>query len=388
VWVVLAAVVVAVPLAPELGWTPASLDRASRIGQLNELLAYAVAILGLNVVVGCSGQLSLGQSAFVGLGAYTTVILVADHGWSWFAALPVAVAVCLAVGLVIGWPVSRIEGPYLAIATLAMAYVFPALVLRFESLTGGTNGKGPRRGEGRLRPPSWLPFADEGRLARSLWVFCILVALAAAAFWTARAVVRSRPGRALVAVRDHRLGAVASGVHVARARAAAFALSAAYGGLAGGMLMLDRPFATDGQFGTRLTLLLVVGLVVGGVGTIAGALPGAAVLVFVPYYVGQWTDDHRGLPPVLRHVLGPVFERLRPAGTSAATILFGGALLLTVFVMPGGIADGVRRLTARVVTVVGPPPWLGEPAADGGIRRAAATRRVPPSSRRTAGSRR
>jgi branched-chain amino acid transport system permease protein len=387
-WALVVAVLAYVPLAPLFGWSPGSIDRAPRIGQLNEVAAYAVAILGLQLVVGRSGQLSLGQSAFVGLGAYTTVILVADHGWSYAAAIPTAVVVCLGVGLAIGYPASRIEGPYLAVATLAMAYAFPALVLRFGSLTGGTDGKGLPRGSARLQPPAWMPFADQGRLARPLWAYCLVVAIAAVAFLVAHALVHSRPGRALAAVRDHPLSAAASGVHVTRAKATAFALSAAYGGLAGGMLMLNRPFATDAQFGTRMALFLVVGLVIGGVGTIAGAVPGALVYVFVPYYVTQWTDDHRGMPPGVRHVLGPLFEWLQPAGSSAATVLFGCTLLVVVFLLPGGLADGCRRLGARVVTVTGPPPWLRAAGGRDVRPRPATPRRATPSSPAASRSRR
>ena len=152
--------------------------RAFRISQINDVVAYAVAILGLNLVIGYSGQLSLGQSAFVGLGAYTTIILVADHHWSYFATIPVSAALCFVVGLIVGLPALRISGLYLAIVTLAVAYVFPTLVLKYEWLTGGPNGKKPDRGHGELVPPSWMPFADDGRIAEPLWIYCILVVMA------------------------------------------------------------------------------------------------------------------------------------------------------------------------------------------------------------------
>ena len=120
-----------------------------------------MAILGLDVVIGFSGQLVLGQSAFVGLGAYTTVILVADHHWSFFAALPATTAVCFVAGLLVGIPATRVKGVYLAIVTLVLAAVFPSLVLRLTWLTGGANGKGTPRTQGKMLPPSWLPFADD-----------------------------------------------------------------------------------------------------------------------------------------------------------------------------------------------------------------------------------
>ena len=155
-----------------------SLDQAFRISQINDVAAYAVAILGLNLVIGYSGQLSLGQSAFVGLGAYTTIILVADYHWSYFATIPVSAALCFVVGMIVGLPALRMSGLYLAIVTLAVAYVFPTLVLKFESLTGGPNGKKPDRGEAEMIPPSWMPFADDGRIAEPLWIFCVLVVIA------------------------------------------------------------------------------------------------------------------------------------------------------------------------------------------------------------------
>jgi branched-chain amino acid transport system permease protein len=359
-WLFVVAAVVYVPFAHEVGFAPGSIDKPFRINQLNDVIAFAVAILGLNLVIGFSGQLSLGQSAFVGLGAYTTVILVADHQWSYFATLPVAAGVCLVVGLLIGFPASRIRGQYLAIATLALAYVFPTLLLKYESLTGGPNGKGPARGEARLVPPSWAPFADAGRLAEPLWVYSILATMAAALFLLARNFVHSRPGRALLAVRDAEASAVSSGIDPTLYRAVAFAASAVYGGLAGAMLMMNRPFASDAQFGTRVAIFLVVGLVVGGAGTISGAIPGAFVYFFVPYYVSEWTYDQSGMPPGLRQLASPLFEWLRPVGGGLSGIVFGLTLLLLVFVMPGGCVAGLRALRARVVRIVPHPRWLDD----------------------------
>ena len=152
-WVLGGLAVVYVVFAHEIGFAPGTIDQPFRIGQINDVIAFAVAILGLDLVIGFSGQLSLGQSAFVGLGAFTTMILVADHGWSIFAtACRSAAVVCFVVGLLIGLPASRLRGPYLAVVTLAMAYVFPALILRYDWLTGGPNGKRPDRGVGRAAP--------------------------------------------------------------------------------------------------------------------------------------------------------------------------------------------------------------------------------------------
>ncbi|MCU1502379.1 MAG: putative branched-chain amino acid transporter permease protein [Ilumatobacteraceae bacterium] len=358
-WALAALVILYPPLSAELGLTLGSVDKASRIGQLNAVVAFAVAILGLEIVTGYSGQLALGQSAFVGLGAYTTVILVADHHWSFYAAVPATIVVCFMAGLLVGIPATRVKGVYLAIVTLVLAFVFPSIVLRFGWLTGGPNGKGPPRTQGKLLPPSWTPLADAGRLAGPLWVYCISIVLATAAFVLARNVVRSRPGRALITMRDHEPAAVALGVNTALYKAMTFGLSAVYGGLAGSMLMMNRPFATDALFDMKMSIFLVAGLVIGGTGAISGAIPGALAYVFVPYYLTTWAFDQRGLPPGIRQVTRPLFVLMRPAGGDAGGgIFFGLALVVLTFVLPGGVVSGLRRLRGRVVTIIPHPWWL------------------------------
>jgi branched-chain amino acid transport system permease protein len=345
-----------------------SLDKAFRISQLNDVAAYAVAILGLNLVIGYSGQVSLGQSAFVGLGAYTTIILVADYHWSYFATIPVSAALCFVVGLIVGIPALRIRGLYLAIVTLAVAYVFPTLVLKFESLTGGPNGKKPERGEAQLIPPSWMPFADDGRIAGPLWVFCILVVMTTVLFLLARNFIKSRPGRGLIAVRDNQTSASVSGVNLALYKTMAFGVSAAYGGIAGSMLMMNRPFASDVQFGLQLAIFLVVGLVAGGAGTVSGAIPGAIIYVFVPYFVAQWTLDQSGMPPGLKQITQPLFDWLenRQGGDAISGVFFGLGLLALIFLLPGGVISGFRKLRARVIQVVPNPSWLRDVEAETG----------------------
>ena len=363
-WAVAALVVLWPPLSHELGITLGSLDQPARIAQLTTVVAFAVAILGLDLVVGYSGQLALGQSAFVGLGAYTTVILVADRHWSFYFAVPVTAVVCFLAGLLVGIPATRVKGVYLAIVTLVIAFTFPALVVRLDWLTGGSNGRGPRRGQGKLLPPSWVPFADAGRLAGPLWIYCLCVALATALFVAARNVVHSRPGRALVTMRDHEPAAVALGANVALYKAMSFGASAMYGGLAGAMLMMGRPFASDAMFNYRMSIFLLAALVIGGTGTISGAVPGAIAYVFVPFYLTQWAFDQGGLPAGVRVLTRPLFALFRPAGGDAGAIFFGCALIALTFVLPGGVIAGVRQLRARVVTVERHPAWLdGHPRA-------------------------
>ena len=359
-WVLVALGLLYVIFAHNLPITLFSLDKGFRISQINDVIAYAVAILGLNLVIGYSGQLSLGQSAFVGLGAYTTIILVADHHWSYFATIPVSAGLCFVVGMIVGLPALRIRGLYLAIVTLAVAYVFPTLVLKFESLTGGPNGKKPDRGQAEMVPPSWMPFADDGRIAEPLWIYCVLLVMAIVLFVLARNFVKSRPGRGTIAVRDNQTSASISGVNLAFYKTMAFGASAAFGGLAGTMLMINRPFASDVQFGLNLAIFLVVGLVAGGAGTISGAVPGALIYVFVPYFVAEWTLDQTGMPPGLKQATKPLFDWLenRQGGDAISGVFFGLGLLALVFLLPGGFVSGMRKLRARIVQVIPNPPWL------------------------------
>jgi len=386
-WLVVAAVLIYIPLAYKTGFAPGSIDKGFRISQLNDVIAYSVAILGLNLVIGYSGQLSLGHSAFVGIGAYTTIILVADHHWSYFATIPVAAALCFVVGVIVGVPALRIRGLYLAIVTLSVAYVFPTLVLKYDSLTGGPNGKKPARGKAVLRPPSWMPFDDAGRLAQPLWVYCVTLSIAVVLFILARNFLKSRPGRALVAVRDNQTSAAVNGVNLPLYKSMAFGVSAAYGGIAGSMLMMNRPFASDIQFGLSLAIFLVVGLVVGGAGTISGAIPGAMIYVFAPYLMSEWTNDQSGMPPVLKQVSKPLFSWLedRQGAGAIAGVFFGIGLMIFVFLLPGGFIDGMRRLRARCVRVIPNPSWLRHAAATATVA-TAAPEVVPPPALVTADS--
>ncbi|MEO5898803.1 MAG: branched-chain amino acid ABC transporter permease [Ilumatobacteraceae bacterium] len=364
-WLFVIVPIVYVPFATKLGFIFGSVDKASRIGQLNTVIAFAVAILGLNIVIGFAGQLALGQSAFIGLGAYTTVILVADHHWSYLSTLPISAGICFVAGLLVGVPATRVKGVYLAIMTLVLAFVFPAFVLRFGWLTGGPNGKGPPRRQGKLFAPSWMPFADTGRLAGPLWIYSLLVVIAAALFLLARNGMRSRPGRALITMRDHEPSATALGVNVALYKALAFGFSALYGGLAGSMLMMNRPFAIDVDYGTKMSIFLVAGLVVGGAGAISGAVPSAFVYIFVPYLLTEWTFDQSGLPWGIRQITRPLFVLLEPAGGDASGIFFGVALIVLTLVLPGGFVSGMRAIRSRLVTIDPNPSWRPRPDGSG-----------------------
>ena len=316
----------------------------ARIDQFSQAICYAVAILALDLVIGFSGQISLGHSAFVGVGAYTTVILVADHHWSYFSTIPLAFVICFIVGLVVGLPALRIRGLYLAVVTLAVATVFPTLVLKYESLTGGPNGK---QATDQIVPPGWTPFDANSRFGPVAYRYFVLLIIAVICFIAVRNVMHSRAGRALIALRDNQTSAATCGVNLPLYKTMTFGLSAGIAGIAGSMLMIQTPQATDGKFGIELAIFLVVALVIGGVATVSGAIPGALAFVFIPYYSSQWSE-HIG------------FLKGRPGAGSIAGVIYGVLLLIFVFVLPGGVIDGIRRLRSRFIVMVPNPSWLSQ----------------------------
>src|SRR5437763_16299318 len=192
-----------------LAYLPWFADKPARIDQCSQVACYAVATLALDLVIGFSGQISLGHSAFVGIGAYTTVILVADHGWNYFATIPFGFVLCFFVGLLVGLPALRIRGLYLAVVTLAVATVFPTLVLKYESLTGGPNGK---QAPNKMSPPSWTGFDPHSRFGPVAYRYFVLLIIAVLMFLVVRNLLHSRAGRALIALRDNSTSAAISGV--------------------------------------------------------------------------------------------------------------------------------------------------------------------------------
>lgn len=322
----------------------------------NKVLAYAVAILGLNLVIGYSGQISLGHSAFIGLGAYVTAVMVQDHHWSYFAVLPLTFVASFIVGCIVGLPALRIKGLYLVVVTFALALTFPTLVLRYASFTGGSNGKNI---SSTLEPPTWTPFDPRERLDPHRFRYYLLLFIAAVMFILARNIIKSRAGRALVAQRDNPIAASISGVSVPVNKVLIFGLSAGFCGVAGWMLMVNLPFASDVTFSVALSITLIIGLVIGGGATISGAIPGAVVVVIVNNLLEHLTDSEK---------LGPISMKwlaTRQGKGGIVSIAFGALLLLFVFVLPGGVIDGIRRFRARIVTVVPHPAWLAEVGSGG-----------------------
>lgn len=327
------------------------------LGNLSHAVSYMVAVLGLGLLIGYNGQISLGNSFFMGLGAYITATLVVDQEWSFFLTLLVVIPVTFLVGMLVGVPALRIRGLYLALVTLGLAAIFPALV-RLEQVrdqTGGANGK---RIGSDLDPPAWLPLESiseglaglpvlgewlfgEGGLGRrdesAIWTYLLLAAIAAIAFWVTRNLVYSRPGRSIIAIRDNETGAAVSGVNLSLTKTLTFGMSAALGGVAGTMYAMAIQFVAPDVFGVNLAIFLVVGLVVGGVGTLSGAVVGGLVIIFVPLWASQIASVP-GVPE--RFLRGPT-----------GTFFLGALLIILTFVLPGGVIYGARRIRSRLVKV-------------------------------------
>lgn len=364
------------------------------LGRVTKALSFVVAILGLQVVVGFTGQLSLGQGFFFGTGAYLSAWLVADHAWPWLATAIVVVPVCLLLGILFGVPALRIKGLYLALVTLGLAATFPAIV-QLDVLRDHTNGAGGKIVDADLEPPAWLPldaiaealqtvplagrFFGDGALSDReegrIWTFAIMVLVAIICFTLVSNLIRSRPGRALRAIRDDETSAAAVGVNLSLHKTVSFGIASALGGVGGMIYVAELGIASPGDFTQMLSIFFVVGLVVGGVGTLSGAVVGGLVIALVP----DWASSTESLPGVPgRWLQGPT-----------GPFLLGALLIVLTFVLPGGVMGGVRRLRARIVQVVPRAPDVtiaatpdahadGEPMGARTTDRATPRRTVPP----------
>src|SRR6266699_3804553 len=242
--------------------------------QLTQVMVYALAILGLNLLTGFNGQFSLGHSAFYGIGAYTTAIMMSRWGIPYFWTLPAAGGVCFAVGFLFGLPALRLQGLYLALATFALAIAMPQ-ILKFgplEPLTGGVQGIVIVKPD----PPAGLPIdADQWLYYFTLFVLLLL-------FLAVRNLARSRTGRAIMAIRDHPIAAAAMGVNSSLYKTLTFGVSALYTGIAGALGAIVVQFVAPDSFSFLLSVSFLVGLVIGGIGSIPGCLIAGLFVLFVP----------------------------------------------------------------------------------------------------------
>ncbi len=254
----------------------------ARTLQLATVGVYLVAILGLDLLTAQSGQISVGQGAFMAVGAYTTAILMSRHGVRDVWTIPCAAVVAGAAGLLAGVLLLRVAGRYAALATFGLAVALPGLLRHFDHFTGGSagivlSGRPTQSGHG----------AGALGLSNDRWLYALTWTIAVALFLAARAAVSSRFGRSLRAVRDSELAAVAVGVNRSLYRVLAFGLSAAYAGIAGSLLALVLAHVRPETFSLQLSLYLVAGATIGLFGSVRGAILGALAVQFLPDVVGR-----------------------------------------------------------------------------------------------------
>ena len=291
-----------------------------RVFQLTLVLIYAIAVLGLNILTGYNGQISLGHGAFYAIGAYVAAILMDRYGIPYWGTLPVAFLVCLVLGFLMGFPALRLGGLYLALATFALAVAMPQMLKwkGIEHWTGGVQGIVLSKPDA---PFELVLFGAELSPDRWLFVFTLLVAVLM--FWLAANLVRGRVGRALVAIRDHPIAASAMGINLPIFKSLAFGISAAYTGVAGALGGIAVAFVAPDSFSAFLSLSLLVGAVVGGLATIWGALFGAAFIQFVP----NIADD---------------------ISKSAPAAIYGICLIGLMYLAPTGVMGILQKVIARL----------------------------------------
>lgn len=278
--------------------------------QATMVLSYAIALIGLNILTGYNGQISLGHGAFYAVGAYTAGILMDKASTPYWLAIPIAGIVSLAFGYAFGRPALKLQGLYLALATFALGVVAPQLLKykHLEQWTGGVGGIVLNKPEA----PMGLP------LSADQWFYLFTIAVTVIMFALARSMINKGTGRAIRAIRDHEMAAEAMGVNNAHYKSMAFGVSAGYTGIAGALAALAVQFISPDSFTMFLSISLLVGVVVGGVGTVWGAFFGSAFIVFVPSVAEKISKD-------------------------AAWGVYGAVLILFMFVMPGGVMGIIAR---------------------------------------------
>jgi branched-chain amino acid transport system permease protein len=284
-----------------------------RLFQFTQVGIYAIALLGLNMLTGYNGQISLGHGAFYALGAYTTAIMIDRWTVPYPLTIVAAGVLCLVVGFLFGIPALRLEGLYLALATFALALAVPQILKYFEHWTGGSQGIVLSKPS----PPWGL------KISPDQWLYLFTLAILVVLFVLARNLLAGRTGRAIVAIRDNPIAAQAMGVNTALYKSLTFGVSAAYTGVAGALSALVIAFVAPDSFDVFRSITFLVGVVIGGLASIAGAVFGALFIQFVP----NWAQD---------------------ISKAAPWAIYGVFLILFMYVMPRGIAGGLRLALARV----------------------------------------
>jgi branched-chain amino acid transport system permease protein len=283
--------------------------------RFTNILIYALALIGMNLLVGYNGQISLGHGAFYAVGAYATAMLIVHGGVAHWVAVPVAGVLCLVVGFLFSLPVLRLQPMHLAMATFAIGAVLPTLAKwkGVDRWTGGSQGMG-------IDQPS-APFGLP--LSFDQWLYLLALGLVALSFWLTFNLLRGRVGRAVIAIRDHPIAAQAMGINNTLYKAAIFGLSAMLVGMAGGLAALSLRYIAPGLYGMFLSFGFLIGIAVGGLGTLSGALYGAVCLQFIFLVVGASASSlHMSNTPLIYGVVLILFLCLFPNGVAGLVSSF------------------------------------------------------------------
>jgi branched-chain amino acid transport system permease protein len=277
---------------------------------------FFIAALGLQILTGYAGQISLGHSGFMLIGAYVTTILSVDHGWNDLSTIPLAGLLAGAVGFLFGFPALRLRGVYLALATFAIPIALIALTKKYSTFTGGGGGK----------PLTRVLTGHEAYV--TTWP------IAGGMFVLAWLVLHGKLGRAFRTIRESEIAAVSSGINLALTKTLAFGISAFFAGVAGSLYAITIGFVNPDTFQIGLSLLLLIGVVVGGLGSLVGVVVGALFIEYAPLYA----------PDILRWVEAPLGSPLDPNRAGAGAAVYGFILLLVLFASPSGAAGLLRTL--------------------------------------------
>jgi len=327
------------------------------IGYCLDAFVLMGAAMSLNLLLGFTGQISIGHSAFYGIGAYTTAIFVTRWHWSPFQTMPMAFLIAFVVGVLVSLPALRIKGVYLALVTLALGLVFPQFIKwpKVEWLTGGAKGIDKAgfnfgRHNRTYSIFGWKPFGDMRANGALPFYFWIGVGIVVITYLVCRGVVKSRVGRSLIAIRDNETAAAVMGVNRAVTKGIVFGLSAGLCSLVGclGTIRTNNVTPDSGYITVLGGITFLIVMVIGGAGSLWGPNIGAVLYIFISVQASNWSNDSSTMPFFLRPFLS--WSKV-PVGDGIFAIL----LIALMFVAPFGLVGLWRRLSAKAVAVVPRP---------------------------------
>lgn len=273
--------------------------------QLTLVISYALALLGANILTGYNGQVSLGFSAFFAVGAYTSALLMSQWHMPFLLTVPCAAFICFLIGVLLGIPVCRMEGLFLPIATLGCALAVPQVILYLSPWTGGSLGIS-------ITKPSFPIFSNDQ------WLFVLGLSLALFIFWGCRNFLNGRVGRAMMAIRDNPIAAETMGIHVPYYKVVSFGISSMILGIAGSLAAVTLSYIDPSLFSLELTIYFQAGIIIGGIGTLMGAVYGSFFIMFLPNIIEQFSHG-------------------------APMLISGVIIILLIYFMPKGLAGLLHR---------------------------------------------